>query len=134
MLNKLKIIFFSSLICISITASAKIILDKDAVANLEKVNYKTVKGRYHLYTYYQQAVTLLKEHNDKQLLSTIIKSYVKEFHYNQNHFNLEPFIPYYKKNKNTVSILIKKIATKKEAIDFFRKIELAEQEFTEGNG
>ena len=107
---------------------------KSVIRALETADYTTDKGRYNLYTYYENAASILEKGENKQLLTTVIKSYIKEFHNYPNHFNLEPFIPFYINNKALVKTTINKIATEKEAEDFFSRISIALREFKEGNG
>ena len=104
------------------------------ITTLQRVDYKTVKGRYHLYDYYATATKFLLQKEDHELLNTIIRSYITTFHYDATHLVLEPFIPYYQKHKATVVATIKLLATKKEAKDFFLRLDIAEREYLHGNG
>jgi len=107
---------------------------ESVISTLEKADYTAIKGRYNLYTYYESAVSVLEKEGNKDVLVTIIKSYIKEFRNNPTHFNLEPFIPFYKNNKAQVITIINKLATKTEAEDLLSRIRIALREFEEGNG
>ena len=107
---------------------------QQAIKKLQQVDYTTIDGRFDLYTHYETAIKLLNQRYDNKLLEVVIKSYLKEFKYSQHHDNAEVLLDYYKKHKPLITHLIKKLASKKEAIDFFSRIEIAQREATDGNG
>lgn len=134
MLKIFKTILICLLVCLSFAYNVHANNNNSVLEKLEKVDYKTVKGRFQLYKYYEIASKKLIKKIDTKLLEGVIKSYIQNFKYDSSHMTLEPFIPFYLKHKVTTVAVIKSLASKEQAADFYLRLEVAEREFIHGNG
>ncbi|EQC48410.1 hypothetical protein M899_1840 [Bacteriovorax sp. BSW11_IV] len=71
---------------------------------------------------------------DKDLVLKTIEAYRALFKVNRSHFHLEPFMPFYIKNKKQVDDLVSAITDKAEREDFQERLKTAYREFNDGNG
>ncbi|EQC46409.1 hypothetical protein M899_1991 [Bacteriovorax sp. BSW11_IV] len=96
------------------------------------VNRPDKKMQLELYTKVEQCQQYFDKNGD--LLSEVIRGYSELFKVNPSHNHLEPFLPFYYKNKARINALVQKILNKKDADEFFFRLKTALREDKEGNG
>lgn len=106
--------------------------DLECRVYFEKVKSPKVPEQKTIYTMVEQCSVHFSK--DSDLVATVIRAYRELFKVNRSHFHLEPFIPFYLKNKMQVDNLVKAISDKTEREDFEERLKTAYREFNEGNG
>lgn len=121
---------FNSACAMSAQSSA---IDVNGCATFFKsVKRPDKKIQFELYTKVEQCQQFFDKNGD--LLIEVIKAYAELFKVNPSHNHLEPFLPFYYKNKARINALVQKIFNKKDADEFFFRLKTALREDKEGNG
>lgn len=71
---------------------------------------------------------------NKELLKSLVLAYSELFKVNRSHNHLEPFMPYYLRNKTSFQALVKSLLDKSSADEFILRLDTAQREYLEGNG
>ncbi|HLE10661.1 MAG: hypothetical protein A2504_12690 [Bdellovibrionales bacterium RIFOXYD12_FULL_39_22] len=123
-------ILFSSLI----SASSNVSVEADFIVQFNKIERPTDNQQRQLYNDLGKSVGLLEKKFSRPLLVAIINVYSKLFVVNLAHFHLEPFVPYYLKNKAVVDEVLKATLPRASQDEFYFRLQLAIGEHLRGNG
>lgn len=105
--------------------------EADCVKYFSEAKISDTKSQLELYNKLEACNSFFEK--NEALVLNVFSVYQKLFKVNRAHNHLEPFMPYYLKNKEKINKLVLQIENKEAREDFVERISLASREFLEGN-